>query len=219
MSISLALPSLALPGPFAGVVMDMDGLIVHTERHWLKAKTILFGRYGAELTEADQLTVFGAADMPTAQYFAGRLGVPHDGVMDLRDEYLAIVGELFDGGVELTPGAAEIVERLAAATPLALATNTRRSMVLKVLHGTPFADRFDVIVCGDEARPKPAPDLYLLACRRLGIDPAQALAFEDSPMGVAAAKAAGLTCVGVPSNPREPLLDADLVVESLATLL
>jgi HAD superfamily hydrolase (TIGR01509 family) len=219
MSISLALPALRLPGPFAGVVVDMDGLLVHTERQWLEAKMILFSRHGVELTEADQLAVFGAADWPSATYFAARLGVPPEQVPGLRDEYLAIIGELFDRGVELTAGAAEVIDRLAGATPLALASNTRRSLVHKVLRSTPFADRFDAIVCGDEAAPKPAPDLYLLACARLGIDAAEALALEDSPTGVRAAKAAGLTCIGVPSDPRKPLHEADLVVDSLAELL
>jgi HAD superfamily hydrolase (TIGR01509 family) len=218
-SVSLALPSLPLPGPFSGVVVDMDGLLVHTERQWLEAKTILFDRHGVELTEADQLAVFGAADEPTAIYFAGRLGIPAEGIPALRDEYLAIIGELFDRGVELTPGAADFVDRLSAAAPLALASNTRRTLVDKVLRGTPFADRFDVLVCGDEAAPKPAPDLYLLACRQLGVEPGKSLAFEDSPTGVTAAKTAGLTCVGVPSDPRKPLHDADLVVDSLAALL
>jgi HAD superfamily hydrolase (TIGR01509 family) len=219
MSVNAALPALLLPGPFDGVVVDMDGLLLHTEGHWLVAKRTLFARYGVELTEADHLAVFGAADIPSATYFAGRLGVPEDGILALRDEYILIVMRLFDSGIDLTPGAAEFVTRLSAAAPLALASNTRRALVEHVLAGTPIRDRFDVLVCGDEAAPKPAPDLYLLACTRLGVEPARCLAFEDSPTGVRAAKAAGLTCVGVPSDPRHPLPEADLVVPSLAALL
>jgi HAD superfamily hydrolase (TIGR01509 family) len=219
MSVNAALPALPLPGPFDGVVVDMDGLLLHTEGHWLVAKQTLFGRYGVQLTEADHLAVFGAADLQSATYFAGRLGVADDGIVALRDEYLGIILELFDRGIELTPGAAEFVMRLSNAAPLALASNTRRTLVEHVLAGTPIRDRFDVLVCGDEATPKPAPDLYLLACARLGVEPSRSLAFEDSPTGVRAAKAAGLTCVGVPSDPRQPLPDADLVVASLAALL
>lgn len=219
MSVNAALPALPLPGPFDGVVVDMDGLLLHTERHWLVAKRELFGRYGVALTEADHRAVFGAADIPSATYFAGRLRVPTEGIPALRDEYIGIVTELFDGGVELTPGAAEFVARLSTAAPLALASNTRRALVERVLAATPIRACFDVLVCGDEAAPKPAPDLYLLACARLGVEPSRSLAFEDSPTGVRAAKAAGLTCVGVPSDPRNPLPDADLVVESLAALL
>lgn len=219
MSTSPVLSSLRLPGPYAAVVADMDGLLVHTERLWLQAKHVLFGRYGVELTEADQAAVFGASDMDSANYFAGRLGVPAPQVAELREEYLAIISGLFEHGVEATPGAIELFDRLAGVVPLALASNTRRSLVDKVLRSIPFAGHFDVIVSGDEATPKPAPDLYLLACQRLGVDPVRAVALEDSPTGVAAAKAAGLTCIGVPSNPREPLEQADLVVSSLAELL
>ena len=75
MSTSPTLPSLQLPGHFAAVVADMDGLLVHTERLWLQAKLVLFGRYGVELTEADQAAVFGASDLASATYFAARLGV------------------------------------------------------------------------------------------------------------------------------------------------
>ena len=217
--MGLALPSLGSNGPYAAVVADMDGLLVHTERQWLKAKVILFERYGVELTEADQTAAFGAAEVATAAYFASRFGLAADRVPALRDEYLAIIGELLDRGVELTQGAAELIDRLSGVLPLALASNTRRSLVDVVLRSTPFADRFAVIVSGDEATPKPAPDLYLLACARLGVDPADALALEDSPTGVAAAKAAGLTCIGVPSDPRQPLHGADAVVSSLAGLL
>jgi HAD superfamily hydrolase (TIGR01509 family) len=219
MSTSPALKSLQLPGPYAAVVADMDGLLVHTERQWLQAKITLFARYGAELTEPDLAAVFGASDLDSAVYFAGRFGLPAERVSALRDEYLTIIGDLFDQGVEPSPGAAELVDRLAGTVPLALASNTRRPLVEKVLRGIPFGHRFDAIVSGDEAAPKPAPDLYLLACRRLGVDPARTVALEDSPTGVAAAKAAGLTCIGVPSDPLRPLAAADVVVDSLAALL
>jgi HAD superfamily hydrolase (TIGR01509 family) len=218
MSVSLTLPSLRSAGPFSGVVVDLDGLLVHTERQWLEAKTVLFARYGATLTEADQLAVFGAADVPTAAYFAARLGVPEPGIAALRDEYLGIVSELFDRGVEVTDGAADLVERLSGSVPLALASNTRRTLVQRILAATPLADGFDAIVCGDEAPPKPAPDLYLLACRRIGLEPVRCLALEDSPTGVRAARQAGLTCVGVPSDARHPLPEADAVIGSLSEL-
>jgi len=197
----------------------MDGLLVHTERQWLEAKTILFERHGVELTEGDRAAVFGAADGDTAAYFAARFGLSAQQMPALRDEYLAIITDLFERGVELTAGAVDLIDRVAGVVPLALASNTRRSLVDVVLSSTPFEDRFDVIVTGDEAAPKPAPDLYLLACARLGVDPSTAVALEDSPTGVAAAKAAGLTCIGVPSDPRTPLPQADIVVGSLVGLL
>jgi HAD superfamily hydrolase (TIGR01509 family) len=211
-------PALQLPGPYAAVVFDMDGLLVHTERQWLQAKTTLFERYGKELTDADKAAVFGSAELQSVTYFAGRLGLPDDRIGDLLLEYRAIIGELIDAGVELTDGAAELIERLSGNVPLGLASNTRRGLVDKVLSQTPFSGIFDAITTGDEVTPKPAPDIYLLACRRLGVAPGAALALEDSPTGVRAAQAAGLTCIGVPSDPAEPLTQADRVVASLAEL-
>ncbi len=217
------MPSLApppqLPGRFASVVFDMDGLLVHTERHWLRAKIILFERYGAQLTDADKAAVFGAADLQSVTYFAGRLGVPPERIPGLQDEYLAIIGDLIDDGVELTDGSTELIGRLKGVVPVGLASNTRRTLVDRVLRQTPFGGWFDAIATGDEVTPKPAPDVYLLACERLGVEPTAAVAVEDSPTGVRAARAAGLTCIGVPSDANHPLPEADYVVASLAELL
>lgn len=212
-------PALRLPGSFAAVVFDMDGLLVHTERQWLQAKTILFGRYGMELDDADRAAVFGASELRSATYFASRFGVPDEGVEALRAEYRAIIVELIEAGVEVTPGATELIERLSGEVPIGLASNTRRSLVDIVLAQTPFGHRFAAISTGDEVAPKPAPDIYLLACRRLGVEPGDTVALEDSPTGVEAAQAAGMRCIGVPSDPDQPLPAADYIVASLTELL
>ncbi len=219
MSSSTVRPSLTLPGPWRAVVFDMDGLLVHTERQWLRAKMILFERYGHELTQADRAAVFGAADLQSATYFAGRFGLPAERIAALQDEYLGIVGDLIDAGVEITDGSTELIDRLRGQVPIALASNTRRSLVERILRQTPFGGWFGGIATGDEVPPKPAPDVYRLACERIGTDPATAVAVEDSPTGVRAAQAAGLACIGVPSDADHPLLEADHQVSSLAELL
>jgi HAD superfamily hydrolase (TIGR01509 family) len=210
---------LTLPGPFRAVVCDMDGLLVQTERQWLQAKLVLFGRYGAELHEDDLAAVFGASELESARYFAARFGLDLERIPALRDEYLAIVTELFEQQITLTVGAAELMARLGGRVPLAVASNSRRSLMRIALAAFPPSVRFDVVVSGEEARPKPSPDLYLLACERLHVEPRDAVALEDSPTGVRAAQAAGLTCIGVPSDPRHPLQEADLVVPSLLELV
>lgn len=211
--------SLTLPGPFAAVVTDMDGLLVHTERHWLQAKVELFGRHGVELRDEDVAAVFGGSELDSARYFTRRFGLPDERIEDVRAEYMAIVSDRFARGIEVAPGAVELIERLAGTVRLGLVSNTRRALMETVLRAFPPAGRYEVIVSGEDGAPKPAPDLYLLACARLGVDPRLAVALEDSPAGVRAAKAAGLTCIGVPSDPRHPLAEADHVVGSLLELL
>lgn len=212
-------PAVRLPGPYAAVVFDMDGLLVHTERQWLQAKSILFERYGQQLMAADRAAVFGTSELRSVTYFASRFGLPAERIEDLRLEYRDIIVGLIEDGVEVTPGATELVERLSETLPIGLASNTRRSLVDRVLEQTPFGQRFGAISTGDEVEPKPAPDIYALACRRLGVDPLDAVALEDSPTGVTAARAAGLTCIGVPSDPSEQLAEADFVIASLTDLL
>jgi HAD superfamily hydrolase (TIGR01509 family) len=197
----------------------MDGLLVDTVPLWRQAKRIVFERRGLTFEEADQRAVHGAGEDQVSTYFAGRFGASANDTEAIRDEYMAEVDRLFDGHIEINPGAVELIAQLAGRTRLALASNSKRSLVDKALAQTPFGDTFDAIATGDEVTPKPAPDVYLLACARLGVDPADAVALEDSPLGVGAAKAAGMTCIGVPSNPHEPLAKADYVVDSLADLL
>ena len=210
---------MTLPGPFAGVVLDLDGLLVRSEDHWSRAKELLFARHEVAFDASDHLAVFGTSDLVTARYFATRFGAGPEDEDAIRAEYMTIANALFRTGVEVNPGAVELLAHLRGRVPVGLASNTRRDLVATILASTPFGDAFDTVITGDDGEPKPAPDLYLLACRRLGVVPADAVALEDSPTGVAAAKSAGLTCIGVPSHPDEPLRMADLVVASLLDLI
>src|SRR5690606_14002701 len=119
------------------------------------------------------------------------------------------------------PGAVELVERLRAMkVPIGLASNSPRFLVDDALRTAGLAEVFDATVCAsDVEHPKPAPGIYLLACERLGVDPSDALALEDSPSGIAAAKAAGLTCIAVPQFAETDVSAADEVIDSLERLL
>jgi HAD superfamily hydrolase (TIGR01509 family) len=102
-------------------------------------------------------------------------------------------------------------------TPIGLVSNSPLVFVQRSLEIVGFHDRFDVVLSAHEvAAPKPAPDPYLEACRRLEVDPGPSvIALEDSPTGVAAARAAGLTVIGVPSLDGIELLEAHEIAESL----
>ncbi|TMB57065.1 MAG: HAD family hydrolase [Chloroflexi bacterium] len=113
-----------------------------------------------------------------------------------------------------------MVERLRGRARLGLASNSSRRLVDTALRTAGLLGAFDAVVTSDDVdHAKPAPDLYLLACERLGVAPGEALALEDTQSGIAAAKAAGLTCIAVPQFAETDVSAADRVIDSLEELL
>jgi len=128
----------------------------------------------------------------------------------------------YEVGVPVRPGARELIRSLQGRLPLAVASNTDGDLVRLALEVAGLDDAFAAIVTAVEVgRGKPHPDVYITACELLGVPPDDAVAFEDSPLGVRAAKAAGMTCVGIPERDGVDLTTngADLVVGSLAELV
>ena len=209
-----------LPDRYRAVVFDMDGLLLDTEVLWQRAEAELFRRHGAEYTIADALAVMGTSFDVTARYFAERLGEPAERGAQLVDELRVLMLAELRREVAARPGAVELVERLRNRVPLALASNSSRSLVDAALLTAGLTDAFDAIVTADDVQhPKPTPDLYLLACERLGVGPGEALALEDAAPGIAAAKAAGLTCIAVPQFAETDASAADRIIDSLEELL
>jgi HAD superfamily hydrolase (TIGR01509 family) len=210
-----------LTGRYRAVVFDMDGLLLDTETLWHKAETELFARHGETFTWDDRMAVMGTSFAMTADYFVRRLRRPADEGPGLVQEMIELMHALVRRAVEARPGAVELVKRLRTdGVPLGLASNSPRFLVDDALATAGLTDAFDTIVTSDDVEhAKPAPDIYLLACERLGVDQADALALEDSASGVTAAKAAGLTVIGVPQFAETDVSAADRVVDSLEDLL
>jgi HAD superfamily hydrolase (TIGR01509 family) len=190
----------AVEAPTA-VVFDNDGLLLDTESVWTRAEHDLFERRGLEFTPADKLELVGTSAELAGGILELRLGEPGRAAALIEELNELVVAEL-EHGVEAMVGARDLLHALKErGTPIGLVSNSPLAFVNRSLEIVGFHDRFDVVVSAHEvAAPKPSPEPYLEACRRLGIEPGpDVVALEDSPTGVAAARAAGLTVIGVPS--------------------
>jgi HAD superfamily hydrolase (TIGR01509 family) len=199
------------------VVFDNDGLLLDTESVWTRAEEDLFERHGVAFTPAHKRELIGKSGAMAAELLEGWLEKPGRGAALMEELDELVVAEL-EHGVEAMVGARDLLERLKAqGTPIGLVSNSPLAFVLRSLAIVGFEAIFDVVISAHEvAAPKPAPDPYLEACRRLGVEPGPGvIALEDSPTGVAAARAAGLTVIGVPSVDGIELLEAHHIAASL----
>lgn len=206
-------PPMALPG---AVIFDNDGLLLDTEQAWTRAEVTLFARHGREFTAENKRYMLGSSPQVGARKLEEMLELPGQGPA-LHAELEQLVMEEVGRGAPPMPGAPELVAELRRlGVPVGLASNSRREFVDRALRGAGMDGAFDATLAGDEvAHPKPAPDIYLGVAARLGVAPASCFALEDSQTGVAAARAAGMEVIGVPSFPGVELPEADHTAESL----
>jgi HAD superfamily hydrolase (TIGR01509 family) len=199
------------------VVFDNDGLLLDTESVWTRAEQDLFRRRKMEFTPADKRELVGTSAAIAGGVLERRLGEPGRAAELIEELNLLVVAEL-EHGVEAMIGARELLQALKRrGTPIGLVSNSPLAFVRRSLQLAGFEESFDVVLSAHEvAAPKPAPDPYLEACRRLRVEAGPAVvALEDSPTGVAAAVAAGLTVIGVPSIEGVALAEAHHLAESL----
>ena len=190
---------MGLPRPVAGVVFDMDGLLVDTEVLVRDVMLQAAPTFGAELPLEVFLQMVG---LPSADSDA--IALAHFGDAFPLDAYFEEVARrvhaVCEVGVAVKAGVVELLDHLdVVAIPRAIATSSSHATVRRTLTPSGLIPRFDAIIAsGDYQRGKPNPDPFLTAAGRLGVDPLHCLALEDSHNGVRAAHAAGMMTVMVP---------------------
>ncbi len=204
---------------FRAAILDFDGLILETEGACWVSWRALFRERGAEFTLPEYQQIVGS-DRSARTLFEDRCGRPADwGELDARRRELE---RRLHEELELQPGVAALLQQARAlGMAVGVASSSSHGWVDRLLAEHGVLDRFDAVVCREDApHAKPEPDLYLEAARRLGAAPAAAVAFEDSLNGALAARRAGVRCVAVPTamTATQDFSAADLVVPTLEGL-
>lgn len=185
-----------------GIIFDFDGLIIDTEMPGCNAWAELFNQHGFSFTIEDWKKAIGTG--PSAYDPARHLSELTNGRLDaeiIQKQTLTRTREL----IELQPMLPGVLDFIIAAErlglPMAVASSSNREWVEGYLAKLGIRKFFQVVcTSNDVTNVKPDPELFLLAAKKLGIAPEEAVIFEDSPSGIKAAKAAGIPCIAIPND-------------------
>jgi HAD superfamily hydrolase (TIGR01509 family) len=179
------------------VIFDCDGTLVDSEPLARTAWERALAAHGYALTDADAEASVGLPYPRVHAYFAERVRLP--AVEPFWGELSTELFALIDTDLVPFDDAVEAARELRArGVPVAVASSSPRERLQRTLSRAGLLDAFDAVVSGDEvARGKPAPDMFLLAASKLGVAPEECIVVEDSPPGVQAGVAAGMTTIGV----------------------
>jgi len=204
------------------VIFDLDGVIVDSEQVWDEVREQYTVEAGGRYSETATRAMMGMSSTEWSTYMAEELALPGSP----EEINAAIVQRMLTRYGEAPPlidGAADVVRAIAEAVPVAIASSSNPELIDVVLRVAGLADVVrDAVSSQEVPRGKPAPDVYLEAARRLGVDPSRSAAVEDSHNGIRSAKSAGMRVFAVP-NPHYPpgadaLALADVVLGSLGEL-
>jgi HAD superfamily hydrolase (TIGR01509 family) len=185
------------------LIFDMDGLLIDSEPLWWRVEIALADDHGKRWTTEMAQQCVGTGLPNTIRVIKRELNIDievADGVAYLVDTFIKRIDEL-----ELKPGATALLEAARGKRKLALATSSTQRLMRAVLDRfSSVAPAFEQLITGDDVEhTKPAPDIFLLAAERLGVDPAQCVVLEDSVAGAEAGRAAGMFVIAVPEHAPE----------------
>jgi HAD superfamily hydrolase (TIGR01509 family) len=204
------------------VVFDMDGVLLQSEEVWDAVREAYVRERGGRYDTEVQRAMMGMSSTEWSRYLHDEAGVA-DKPEGINAEVVRRMLDAYREQLPLLPGAVDAVRRAASHYPLGLASSSNRELIDAALEQAGLAPYFAATVSSEEvARGKPAPDVYLEAARRLGVDPRRCAAVEDSHGGIRSAKGAGMRVIAIP-NPSYPPDDdalalADVVLGSLSEL-
>jgi pseudouridine-5'-monophosphatase len=207
---------------FSHVIFDLDGVLLDTEKLYTEATQRVLGEFGKTFDWGLKSQMMGRHELEAAQLLVDALGLPITAAEYLKRQ-LPMAEALFLDAEEVTGAQAFVEVLVARGHALAVGTSsTRRLYDLKTGH-LPWFSAFSAVVSGDhpEVRElKPAPDIFLAAARAICGAPARCLVIEDSPAGVLAARAAGMSVIAIPDAALsdERFQQADLIVRSYAEM-
>ncbi len=204
------------------VIFDLDGVLVDSESVWDQARRGVVADNGGSWKPQATTAMMGMSSPEWSRYLHDELGTALE-PDEISSRVVQRVLDAYRREVPALPGAVDAVRRLASRWPLGLASSANRPVIDAVLEHTGLTACFAATVSGDEVRRgKPAPDVYLAAASKLGVDPAGAAAVEDSGNGLRSAAAAGMVVIAIPNREFPPAEDAlalaDLVLGSIAEL-
>jgi HAD superfamily hydrolase (TIGR01509 family) len=196
------------------VIFDMDGVLVDTEHLWDEVREALTEEWGGRYTPEAQEAMMGMSSLEWSRYLHETVGLREPPEV-INAEVVQRMLARYEADLPVVPGAVEAVTQIAEqGRRLALASSSNRELIAAVLRQLGLTALFDVTVSSEEVpRGKPAPDVYLEAARRLGVEPAHCAAVEDSASGIRAAHAAGMRVIAYPNRHYPPAEDALALAE------
>jgi HAD superfamily hydrolase (TIGR01509 family) len=204
------------------VIFDLDGVLLQSEEVWDEVRERYVRERGGRYDDEVQRAMMGMSSTEWSRYLHEHAGVPVEPER-LNAEVVERMLERYRHELPLIPGAVEAVERIGARWPLGLASSSNRELIEAVLEASGLKRFFRATVSSEEVPSgKPAPDVYLEAARRLGVEPQRSAAVEDSHGGIRSARAAGMRVIAIP-NPSYPpdeeaLALADVTLRSIDEL-
>lgn len=182
------------------IIFDMDGLMIDSERLYFQAERDIAGKFGKEVRDETLWRMMGRKPIESLELFVRDLGLPvsAEEVFRMRTE---VMREKLRTDMKARPGLFEIIGVFYGRLKLAVATGAQNEFMDLVVDLLGLREKFSVLQASDEVlNGKPDPEIYLLTCKKLGLEPKECAVLEDSGNGVLAAQKAGCYVIAVPSE-------------------